>query len=119
MAVTQEYLDYVTDQLGALGPVSARRMFGGAGLYRNGLIFGIVANDTLYLKVDDSNRDDYLAAGMQPFRPYPNRPQVMPYYAVPADALEDRDRLCEWAQKALAAVGRRASTAVKRDKGRK
>lgn len=51
MPVSQEYLDYVLDLLSIVGPVTARRMFGGAGLYLKGLFFALVADDALYFTV--------------------------------------------------------------------
>jgi DNA transformation protein len=108
VAVSDEYLTYVLDQLGALGEVRARRMFGGAGIYCGRAMFGLVADDVLYLKVDDSNRVDFEEAGAEPFRPFPDKSEVMSYYEVPADVLESRDELAEWAQKALnVALGKR------------
>jgi len=101
MGVSDEYLTYVLDQLGCVGPVRSKRMFGGAGLYLHGVFFALIADDVLYFKVDDSNRMDYEAVGMGPFRPFPKRPTVMQYYEVPADVLENTDSLREWAQKAL------------------
>ena len=104
VAVSEEYLTYVLEQLEGLGPVQARRMFGGAGIYAQRIMFALVADDVLYLKVDDANRADFEAAGAEPFQPFPDKPAVMPYYEVPADVLEDSSRLVEWAQKALAAA---------------
>jgi DNA transformation protein and related proteins len=76
-------------------------MFGGAGLYREGTFFGLIADDVAYLKVDDSNRDDFVKAGSSAFNPYPekNKAAVMQYYEVPADVLEDPDELARWAQR--------------------
>jgi DNA transformation protein len=73
MAVSDEFIDYVIDQLAAWGEVSARKMFGGAGLYCDGTMFGLVADDVAYLKVDDSNREDFVKAGASPFNPYPDK----------------------------------------------
>ena len=100
MAVSDEYLTYVIDQLEGLGPVRSKRMFGGAGLYFENLFFGLIADDVLYLKVDDSNRADYEAEGMGPFKPYPDKKEVMQYYEVPIDVLENKEVLREWAVKA-------------------
>jgi DNA transformation protein len=102
MPVSEEYLQFALDQLDSLGHVTAKRMFGGAGLYLGSVFFGIIADDVLYLKVDDSNRPDYEAAGMGPFRPFGGKSYAMQYYQVPVDVLEDRDALREWAQKAVA-----------------
>ena len=100
MAVSDEFADYVVEQLSTWGEVSVRRMFGGAGLYRDGTMFGLIADDVAYLKVDDSNRDDFLQAGSAPFVPYPEKVKsaVMSYFDIPADVLEDREELARWAQ---------------------
>src|ERR1700687_1932035 len=103
MAVTADFLSFVLDQLAGLGSVIPRRMFGGVGLYHEERFFGLIAADTLYLKVDDSNRGDYEARGMGRFRPYPNKPQLsMTYYEVPADTLEDAEECIAWARKSTA-----------------
>jgi len=76
-------------------------MFGGACIYYGGMIFGLLADDVLYFKVDDSNKLDYVRAGMEPFQPFDDKPMVMSYYEVPVDILENRELLAEWAKKAL------------------
>ena len=101
MSVSNEFLSYIVDQLSTVGPVNARKMFGGAGVYLNGLMFGLVSSDVLYLKVDDSNRPDYEKAGSQIFQPWPDKPNTMPYYEVPADVLDDRMLLKQWAEKSV------------------
>ncbi len=69
-------------------------MFGGVGLYHAGVFFGLLARDTLYLKVDDSSRADYEAAGMAAFRPYRRAAAARcAYYAVPLDVLESAPEL--------------------------
>jgi DNA transformation protein len=83
-------------------------MFGGAGLYFEGLFFALVADDVLYFKVDDSNRADYESAGMGPFQPFPDKPYTMQYYEVPIEALENRENLYDWARKALDVAERKA-----------
>jgi DNA transformation protein len=104
--VTDGFRSFVLDQLEELGDVTARAMFGGVGLYRRGLFFGIIARDTLYLKVDDGNRPDYERAGAKMFKPYRDRPGTMHYYAVPVDVLESPLDLSQWARKAVAAAER-------------
>ena len=103
MAVNISFKEYVVDQLAELGFVTVKKMFGGAGIYYDGSIFGLLADDVLYFKVDDSNRFDYLQIGMEPFQPFANKPMSMPYYEVPAEILEDRKLLADWAHKALSA----------------
>jgi DNA transformation protein len=105
MAVSPDYLQYVLEQLGGLARVTSRRMFGGMGLYCDGVFFGLIDDDTLFFKVDDTNRPDYVARGMAAFRPFKDRPdQSMSYFEVPADALEDRDELAVWARKSILAA---------------
>jgi len=100
MPVSEGFRAFVLDQLEGLGGVRARAMFGGVGLYAGDLFFGIIAADTLYFKVDDTNRPDYEAAGMSAFKPYPERSETMSYYQVPAGVLEDADDLVTWARRA-------------------
>lgn len=107
MTLSDEFLDYVLDQFSDWGGVTIRKMFGGASLYRDGKTFGLVADDVLYLKVDDSNRSMYVDAGSTPFRPYPDRDATMPYYEIPAEVLEDREALVRWAERSLAIPKRR------------
>ena len=107
MAVSDQYLEYVLEQLAGLGPVATKRMFGGVGLYHGGRFFGLIARDTLYLKVNDENRADYQARRMARFRPRANKPQLsMTYYELPADILEDGEACALWAKKSVAAAVR-------------
>jgi len=105
MAVSSDYLDYVRDQLSGLGGVTSRRMFGGAGLYCEEFFFALIDNDTLYLRVNDSNRADFTTRAMAQFRPYPESPQLSTtYYETPADVLEDAAELVAWARRSVAAA---------------
>lgn len=106
MTVSSDYLAYVLEQLGGLGDVESRRMFGGAGLYCGEYFFGLISgDDVLYLRADDTNRADYIARGMAAFRPYRDRPLVsMHYYEVPAEVLEDARQLSAWAQRSVSAA---------------
>jgi DNA transformation protein len=102
MAVSDTFLAYVIEQLEGFGRVRSKRMFGAVGLYADELFFGLIDDNALYLKADDSNRGDYVARGMRPFQPYRDRPDlVMGYYLVPADVIEAPDELADWARKAL------------------
>jgi DNA transformation protein len=117
MAVTQDFLQYVLEQLAGLGRVTPRRMFGAVGLYHGERFFGIITDDTLYFKVNDSNRGDYEARGMGRFRPYADRPRLsMTYYEVPADALEDADECVAWARKSVAIATVKAKPAARHRK---
>jgi len=104
LKVSTAFRTFVLDQLEELGEVTPRAMFGGVGLYRAGVFFGILARDRLYLKVGDANRRDYEEAGMTPFKPYADRAGTMQYYEVPLAVLESPLELAAWASKALAAA---------------
>ena len=121
MAVSADYLTYVVDQLVPFARVRPHRMFGGFGLYADETFFALVAGDTLYFKVDDSNRPDYVARQCEPFRPRPRDPDTysMSYFAVPPEVIEDSDELKLWARKALlAAVTAKVSKAARSQKRR-
>lgn len=120
MRVSNGFKSFVLDQLVELGDISPRAMFGGVGLYRAGVFFGIMAADVLYLKVDESNRQDYERAGSKPFQPYAEPlaaedvgSGTMQYWAVPLDVLESAPELIEWARKAVA-VAKKTQTISRR-----
>ena len=106
LKVSDGFKSFVLDQLGELGEVTPKSMFGGVGLYHDGAFFGILARDTLYLKVGDSNRTDYERARMKPFKPYAHRSGTMKYFAVPLEVLESPIELAVWARKAIAVAKR-------------
>lgn len=115
MSVSESYLDYVLDQLEYAGTVTTtRQMFGGVGMYLDGVFFALIADDVLYFRVDDSNRPDYESVGMNPFRPYGEKSYAMRYYEVPVDVLEDKEELRLWANKALAVAIRNLSVGKKK-----
>lgn len=108
MSVSPSFRTFVLEQLGRATPgIRGRSMFGGVGIYSGEFFFALVAEDTLYFKVDDSNRPDFQARGMGPFRPYGEGGEVMQYYRVPDDLLEDAEALRPWVDQAIA-VARRA-----------
>jgi len=106
LRVAPEFRDFVLDQLARVPELRSKSMFGGVGLYSGERFFGIVAADELFLKVDDSNRAAYEAAGSEPFRPLadPKRPVSMSYWRVPIEVLEDPAELVVWARAAIHAA---------------
>lgn len=107
MSVSNSYLEYVLERLGSVGIVTARKMFGGVGIYFETTFFALIDNDTLYFKVNGKNRREYEEEGMEPFRPFGEDSYSMKYYSVPERVLEDDESLREWILKAVAAANRK------------
>ncbi|HEV2150225.1 MAG TPA: TfoX/Sxy family protein [Longimicrobiaceae bacterium] len=102
MAVSREFRDYVLEQLGRVAPVTSRAMFGGVGIYSEGVFFALMDDDLVYFKTDDTNRPDFERAGKGPFRPFGEEAKPMRYHELPGELLEDPDQLRPWMEKALA-----------------
>ena len=100
MAVSESYREFVLEQLGRVTPVTGKSMFGGVGIYAQGLFFALIAEDRLYFKVNDTTRPDFERLGMEPFRPF-GEDSAMGYYEVPADVVEDSLQLAAWMRKAI------------------
>ena len=62
-----EFVDHLADLFEAFGPVTVRRMFGGHGVFRDGLMFALVVDDALYLKADEQNRAMFESCGLPRF----------------------------------------------------
>jgi len=84
MADRSEFVDYLLDLMKSLGDVSARRMFGGYGIFRDGLMFGLVADDQLFIKADDICRQEFESLELPPFE-YNKQGKLMKlsYYLTP------------------------------------
>jgi len=96
------FVTFITEQLSSVDDLSVRPMFGAHGLYAGDTFFGIVCRGRLYLKTDAKTIAEYERRGMQPFRPN-ERQTIKSYYEVPADVVEDREQLSEWASRAVRA----------------
>ncbi len=105
MMPSGDFLTGTLNLLSIIGDLTSRAMFGGVGLYWHDLIFGIVFQNRLYLKVDDHSRADYLTRGMGPFRPN-ERQTLTAYYEVPLDVLADQEALLSWVKEAIRAAQR-------------
>lgn len=108
MAPNPMFLRFVRECLADLGPVTTRGMFGGAGVYADGVMFGLVASDVLYFKVDAETALAYEAEGARPFTYDGKSKSVqMSYWQVPDRLFDDGQEMIAWAQQALN-VARRA-----------
>lgn len=102
---SREFADYVVELLAPLGAVRAKRMFGGFGIYLDGLMFALIADDTLYVKADAANRGAFEERQMPAFvHVRQGKPVSLGYHAVPAEALDDRDDLIALARQGFAAA---------------
>jgi len=120
LSVSTDFHHFVLEQLAQLRGVTSRRMFGGIGLYWDGLFFGLIDDDVLYLKVDDSNRADYTSRGMDAFRPFKDKPLYsMTYYQVSAEVLEEAELLVQWTRRSCAvALATREAPRTRRKPGK-
>lgn len=101
----QDYAQHCLELLHTLGACNARRMFGGYGIYLDGLMFGLIAYERLYLKVDGRSEPQWQAAGGEPFvYDGKGKPVKMSYYTPPAEALESPELMRPWARLALEAA---------------
>lgn len=112
--------DYVLEQLASFDGVSARPMFGGNGLFRRGVMFGLISDGELFFKVDDSNRPDFEAKKSEPFT-YEGRGRkiALSYWFVPEEVIEDPDELKVWASKAYDVALKTRKDAASRPKSRR
>ncbi|MBI1286331.1 MAG: hypothetical protein GC178_02025 [Flavobacteriales bacterium] len=100
MAVSERTIQYAVDQLSEFGEVTTRKMFGGVGIYRNGIMFGLITSKNEFmLRVGDETRNDYENRGSKPLT-HAKMKHAMPYWEVPAEIAEDRNELRIWAEKA-------------------
>jgi DNA transformation protein len=108
MSETAVILAFAVDLFSGMGPVEARRMFGGAGLYADGVMFGLIDDDVIFLKVDEALRADVAAAGSHSWiyterkGPKAGIPQETSYWSLPESALDDPEEACAWGFRSLA-----------------
>lgn len=102
MAVSKDFIEFLVDGFEPLGTISARGMFGGAGLYCDGVMFALVAYDTLYLKADDETAQAFLDEGLEPFT-YEGKakPVRMSYWRAPERVFDDPDEMQAWGHTAV------------------
>jgi DNA transformation protein len=120
MVASDSFAELLRELLVPLGPVTMRRMFGKTGVFCDGLMFGVVAENVLYLRVDDENRAAFKEAESFPPLSYEKQGRAidLSFWRAPERLLDEPDELVTWARVALAAAGRvaakRARTAPRR-----
>ena len=98
MSENAAFADHIVDLLVDFAKVEAKRMFGGFGIFREGLMFGLIADGSLYLKADDQNRSIFEDQGLSPFIYYKgDKPFQLSYYLAPESFFEDEQETQYWA----------------------
>ena len=98
-------IEYLHDVFESLGRISTRRMFGGYGIYHDGLMFGLYAAGRLYLKTDAQNRPQFIQAGCEPFTfVQRGKPVKLSYWSAPEVIMDERDQARAWGLSAVEAA---------------
>lgn len=106
MVVSPQFKTFICDLFSGLGIISARPMFGGAGVYCDGVMFALISDDALYIKVDEALKADLTSLDSSPFLVDFGKGDQGPrpmngYWSMPQRAMDDPDDACQWGQKAL------------------
>jgi DNA transformation protein len=111
MVASDSFAEFLREQLAPLGRLTMRRMFGKTGVFCGGLMFGMVTEDTFYVRVDDHNREVFKEAASTPPLSYEKRGRSidLSFWRVPERLLDEPDELVTWARSALAAARRVAA----------
>jgi len=108
--VEKEFVSYVVDLMQSVGPVCAKGMFGGHGMFLDGLMFALIAKSTLYLKADKESKSEFKDKGLDAFTYNKKGKEFsMSYYRAPEEAIEDSEIMNLWANKAYDAALRAAA----------
>ena len=119
MAFSKDFAAYVQELLIGLGPVRVKAMFGAAGVYVDDLMFAVISEDSLYLRVDSELEDQFRAEGSAPFifRTRAGEETALGFWSIPEAALEDPEEAEVWARLSIAAAMRKQASKGKKRKG--
>ena len=98
MSLSNDFFEFVQDQLSNWSNIQKKRMFGIVGIYKDGLMFGIISKQVVYLKVDNSNRNKFTDAGSTSLRVFKTNSEVLSYYELPPEILDDSVEFIKWAK---------------------
>jgi len=101
MALNASFRDFVLDQLSGLGEFETKNMFGGVALLHRGSAFAKIKYDKVWLKVDDSNREDFAKLGMQQYTNGKDNSRKLNFFEAPMEVVEDRDQFVRWARRSM------------------
>jgi DNA transformation protein len=121
MVASDSFAEFLREQLGSLGPVTMRRMFGKTGVFCDGVMMGMVRDNTLYFRVDDDNRAAFKEAESFPPLNYDKKGGTidLSFWRAPERLFDEPDELVSWARAALAAARRLAAKRERTAPGRK
>jgi DNA transformation protein len=121
MVASDSFAEFLREQLAPFRRITLRRMFGKTGVFCDGVMFGMVANNTLYFRVDDENRETFREAAASPPLNYAKRGELidLAFWRVPERLFDEPDELIAWARAALAAARRVAAKRERSAPGRK
>ena len=112
------FLEFLAEQMAGVGRVTVRRMFGGAGIFCNARMIGLVADGLLYLKTDADSAREFETRGLEPFvYRKGGKPVAMAYHRAPEECLEDPDEMMAWAGRAYQAAVRAGNTSRRQTEG--
>jgi len=101
----KEFVNYIVDLMQSIGPVRAKGMFGGHGIFLDDLMFGLVADNELFLKADETTIKAFTDKNLDAFTyNKKGKEYKMSYYQCPEEALESSEEMNYWANKAYAAA---------------
>jgi DNA transformation protein and related proteins len=111
MVASASFAEFLREQFAPLGHVTMRRMFGKTGVFCDGVMFGMVADNTLYFRVDDQNREAFAEAASFPPLNYQKKGELidLAFWRAPERLFDEPDELVDWARTALAAAQRVAA----------
>lgn len=112
MAYDPDFGDWVREHFAGLGPLEIKRMFGGASVYANGLIFALLDDGVVWLKADEVNAPLLVRAGSRQFS-FPTKDgqtMTMAYWSLPETAMDDADEAVDWARQSIDAALRKSSS---------
>ncbi|CAN5302749.1 hypothetical protein BH10PSE9_BH10PSE9_19880 [soil metagenome] len=107
------FRDLLEELFAPVGGVTIKRMFGGQGIFKNGMMFGLVSDDVLYFKADEATTPAFEKEGCGPwsYRSHKGEDRVMPYWRAPERLLDEPEEFAEWARAAFAVAERRKAVA--------
>lgn len=101
MPLNEDFKNFILDQLTGIGEFETKSMFGGVALLYQGSAFAKIKHDKFWLKVDESNRNDFVNLGMQQYTYGKDNSRKLNFYEAPSELIEDKDQLVEWTKKSI------------------